>query len=212
METTNHPPKALKGAIVSITTYLILSVLKVFFGYVFESEAVLADGFNNTTDIIASIAVYIGIRVAAIPRDAEHKYGHAKMETIAALVASLIMVAVGVVVLLNGISNLLAGEYTEPNPLAAVVAFGSALVMFGVYRYNSNLAKKTKSLALKAAAKDNFGRCHDVTRCDTRRIVRVFPITVDGYGARRCHRRTHHPNGHSNLFGCDASIVRRVPT
>lgn len=156
METTNHPPKALKGAIVSITTYLILSVLKVFFGYVFESEAVLADGFNNTTDIIASIAVYIGIRVAAIPRDAEHKYGHAKMETIAALVASLIMVAVGVVVLLNGISNLLAGEYTEPNPLAAVVAFGSALVMFGVYRYNSNLAKKTKSLALKAAAKDNL--------------------------------------------------------
>jgi len=156
METTNHPPKALKGAIVSITTYLILSVLKVFFGYVFESEAVLADGFNNTTDIIASIAVYIGIRVAAIPRDAEHKYGHAKMETIAALVASLIMVAVGVVVLMNGISNLLAGEYTEPNPLAAVVAFGSALVMFGVYRYNSNLAKKTKSLALKAAAKDNL--------------------------------------------------------
>ena len=156
METTNHPPKALKGAIVSITTYLILSVLKVFFGYVFESEAVLADGFNNTTDIIASIAVYIGIRVAAIPRDAEHKYGHAKMETIAALVASLIMVAVGIVVLLNGISNLLAGEYTEPNPLAAVVAFGSALVMFGVYRYNSNLAKKTKSLALKAAAKDNL--------------------------------------------------------
>lgn len=156
METTNHPPKALKGAIVSITTYLILSVLKVFFGYVFESEAVLADGFNNTTDIIASIAVYVGIRVAAIPRDAEHKYGHAKMETIAALVASLIMVAVGVVVLLNGISNLLAGEYTEPNPLAAVVAFGSALVMFGVYRYNSNLAKKTKSLALKAAAKDNL--------------------------------------------------------
>ncbi|TCI45700.1 cation transporter [Exiguobacterium sp. SH3S2] len=156
MHSTNHPPKALKGAILSITTYLILSVLKVVFGYIYNSEAVLADGFNNTTDVIASIAVYIGIRVAATPRDAEHKYGHAKMETIAALVASLIMVAVGVFVLLNSIANLLAGVYVEPNPLAAVVAFFSAIVMYGVHRYNLNLAKQTKSLALKAAAKDNL--------------------------------------------------------
>ena len=156
METTNHPPKALKGAIVSITTYLILSVLKVFFGYIYESEAVLADGFNNTTDIIASVAVYIGIRVAALPRDAEHKYGHAKMETISALIASLIMIAVGIFVFFNSLSNLIGGEYAEPNPLAAVVAFVSALVMFGVYRFNLNLSKKTKSLALKAAAKDNL--------------------------------------------------------
>lgn len=156
METTNHPPKALKGAIVSITAYLILSILKVFFGYLYESEAVLADGFNNTTDIIASVAVYIGIRVATLPRDAEHKYGHAKMETISALIASLIMIAVGIFVFFNSLSNLIGGEYTEPNPLAAVVAFVSALVMFGVYRFNLNLAKKTKSLALKAAAKDNL--------------------------------------------------------
>lgn len=156
METTNHPPKALKGAIVSITAYLILSILKVFFGYLYESEAVLADGFNNTTDIIASVAVYIGIRVAALPRDAEHKYGHAKMETISALIASLIMIAVGIFVFFNSLSNLIGGEYTEPNPLAAVVAFVSALVMFGVYQFNLNLAKKTKSLALKAAAKDNL--------------------------------------------------------
>ncbi|MEJ6528582.1 cation diffusion facilitator family transporter [Exiguobacterium sp. USCH10] len=156
METTNHPPKALKGAIVSITAYLILSILKVFFGYLYESEAVLADGFNNTTDIIASVAVYIGIRVAALPRDAQHKYGHAKMETISALIASLIMIAVGIFVFFNSLSNLIGGEYAEPNPLAAVVAFASALVMFGVYRFNLNLAKKTKSLALKAAAKDNL--------------------------------------------------------
>ncbi|WP_215141258.1 cation diffusion facilitator family transporter [Exiguobacterium qingdaonense] len=156
METTNHPPRALKGAIVSITTYLVLSVVKVFFGYIYESEAVLADGFNNTTDIIASVAVYIGIRVAALPRDAEHKYGHAKMETISALVASLIMIAVGIFVFFSSLSNLIEGEYAEPNPLAAVVALVSAFILFGVYRFNLNLSRKTKSLALKAAAKDNL--------------------------------------------------------
>lgn len=156
METTSHPPKALKGAIVSIMTYLILSGVKVFFGYVYDSEAVLADGFNNTTDIIASVAVYIGIRVAAFPRDAEHKYGHAKMETISALVASLIMVAVGMYVFFSSLSNLLGGEYAEPNPLAAIVAFISGIVLLGVHRFNLKLAKQTKSLALKAAAKDNL--------------------------------------------------------
>ena len=49
-----------KGAIISITAYIILSVLKLFIGYTANSEALTADGLNNVTDIVASIAVLIG--------------------------------------------------------------------------------------------------------------------------------------------------------
>ncbi len=58
-----------------------------------------ADGLNNTTDIIASIAVLIGLRISQKPPDFNHQYGHLRAETIASLVASFIMMVVGLQVL-----------------------------------------------------------------------------------------------------------------
>src|SRR5690625_3810862 len=85
-----------KGAYLSIVAYVCLSILKVFIGYVSNSEALKADGLNNTTDIIASIAVLIGLKLSRKPADKNHKYGHWKSETIASMIAAFIMMAVGI--------------------------------------------------------------------------------------------------------------------
>lgn len=122
----------------------------------FFSNALIADGFNNLTDIIASVTVLIGLRIAQKPPDSDHPYGHIRAETIAALVASFIMVTVGVQVLLTGFENLFKGEYITPNILTAWVALACAIVMYGVYLYNSKLADKINNQALKSAAKDNL--------------------------------------------------------
>ena len=53
-----------RGAIISIIAYIILSIIKVGIGYLSGSEALKADGLNNTTDIIASIAVLIGLKLS----------------------------------------------------------------------------------------------------------------------------------------------------
>ena len=88
-----------KGAWLSIGTYLLLSSTKLTIGYIGTSEALKADGLNNTTDIIASIAVLIGLRIAQRPPDSNHQYGHLRAETVASLVASFIMLVVGLQVL-----------------------------------------------------------------------------------------------------------------
>lgn len=88
-----------RGAIVSIVAYIILSTLKLIIGYASNSEALKADGLNNATDIVASIAVLIGLRISQRPEDGNHQYGHWKSETIASMVASFIMMAVGLQVL-----------------------------------------------------------------------------------------------------------------
>lgn len=64
-----------RGAIISIVAYIILSIIKLVIGYTSGSEALQADGLNNTTDIIASIAVLIGLKMAQKPADHDHKYG-----------------------------------------------------------------------------------------------------------------------------------------
>ncbi|MFC7686791.1 cation diffusion facilitator family transporter [Ureibacillus sp. GCM10028918] len=144
-----------KGAWLSIGTYLILSSIKLTIGYFGESEALKADGLNNTTDIIASIAVLIGLRISQRPPDSNHPYGHLRAETIASLIASFIMMMVGLQVLLSSIMNLWNPVRETPSTLTAFVALGSAAVMYGVYRYNLSLSKKINSSAVKAAAYDN---------------------------------------------------------
>ncbi|WP_274307206.1 cation diffusion facilitator family transporter [Solibacillus daqui] len=144
-----------KGAYISIIAYIFLSLLKLIVGYLGDSEALKADGLNNTTDIIASIAVLIGLKISQRPPDDDHRYGHFRAETIASLIASFIMVYVGIEVLKTAVENIVHPIHQEPSVLTIVIAIFSAIVMFAVYKYNFALAKKINSSAVKAAAYDN---------------------------------------------------------
>jgi len=145
-----------KGAWISIAAYLALSALKLYIGHAAESEALTADGLNSATDIIVSVAVLIGLKMSRKPPDLDHRYGHFRAETIAQLVASLIIAAVGIQVLVQAARKFLGPNEAPPEPPAAAVALVSGIMMFLVYLYNRKLAGKTKSGALMAAAQDNM--------------------------------------------------------
>jgi len=145
-----------RGAIISIIAYICLSILKLAIGYMSDSAALRADGLNNTTDIIASIAVLIGLKLSQIPPDENHRYGHWKSETIASMVASFIMAAVGLQVLIDAFLGLIEGREESPDVIAAYVGIFSAIIMNLVYQYNKKLAIKINSKAVMAAAKDNI--------------------------------------------------------
>lgn len=145
-----------RGAIISIAVYLLLAALKLVISYLTNSEALRADGFNNTTDIIASVAVLIGLRLSQKPADDDHPYGHWKAETVASLLASFIMVVVGLQVLYGAASAIFVGNAETPDMLAAWTGIFSAFIMLFVYQYNKKLAKRVKSHAVMAAAKDNL--------------------------------------------------------
>lgn len=145
-----------RGAVISILAYILLSGLKLVVGYFAGSEALRADGLNNATDIVASVAVLIGLRLAQKPADRDHQYGHWKAETIASLVASFIMMAVGLQVLYAAIMAMLHKGPETPDLVAAWTGMFCAAVMYAVYRYNKQLALRINSQAVMAAAKDNF--------------------------------------------------------
>ena len=145
-----------KGAWVSIAAYLVLSAAKLVAGYVFVSSALVADGFNNLTDIVASTAVLIGLRISQKPPDQDHPYGHFRAETIAALIASFIMATVGLQVLIGAVRSLFAGSHVVPHLTSAWIALAASACMLGVYMYNRRLAKRINNQALMAAAKDNL--------------------------------------------------------
>lgn len=155
-EKYDHLKLGEKGAIVSICAYMCLSALKLIIGYAANSEALRADGLNNATDIVASIAVLIGLRLSQRPADKDHPYGHWKAEAVSSLVASFIMLVVGIQVLYEAVSAVFKGNSESPDLISAWTGLFCAVVMFFVYRYNKRLAGKINSQAVMAAAKDNL--------------------------------------------------------
>ncbi|ULO05051.1 cation transporter [Paenibacillus sp. 19GGS1-52] len=155
MENYNDIKQGEKGAWLSIAAYIVLSAIKLFIGTISGSQALLADGLNNSTDIIASIAVLVGLKISRRPPDSNHSYGHFRAETVAALIASFIMMAVGLQVLFQGVNTFIQPVHETPDLLAAWTAAGGALVMMAVYGYNIKLARAIKSNAMKAVALDN---------------------------------------------------------
>lgn len=156
METYDKLKESEKGAWLSIGAYLLLSFTKVILGLATSSKALMADGLNNTTDIVASLAVLIGLKISRKPPDEDHQYGHFRAETVSALIASFIMATVSLQVLLQAVRSLFAGAHETPALSAAWVALAASAVMIAVYIYNSRLAAKSDSEALRAAAKDNL--------------------------------------------------------
>ncbi|MCA0171493.1 cation diffusion facilitator family transporter [Bacillus sp. RAR_GA_16] len=147
---------ALRGVWLSISAYLFLSIIKLGAGYLLGSEALIADGWNNASDIVASVAVLIGMRISLKPADLNHPYGHSRAETVSSLFASFVMFAIGIQVLFHTATVLMNGTVSSPPLTSAWVALLGMFVMGSVYLYNSRLAKKTESHGLMAAAKDNL--------------------------------------------------------
>jgi cation diffusion facilitator family transporter len=144
-----------RGAWMSIFAYLILAAVKLTAGIIWNSEGLQADGLNNSTDIVSSVAVLIGLRISRKPADHNHLYGHYRAESIASLIASFIMVTVGIQVIVSGIQSIFTRQGETPDLVAAWVAIACAVAMYGVYRYNLNLGTKINSSSIKAIAYDN---------------------------------------------------------
>lgn len=155
MERSEEIRKAEYGAWLSIIVYILLSILKLGVGYLGNSEALRADGLNNSTDVVVSIAVLIGLKISRKPADENHLYGHYRAESVASLIAAIVMTAVGVQIIMNAGRNFLSTNYSQPDMLTSWTALFGAFVLLIVYFYNRNLAKKLNSSSLMAAAQDS---------------------------------------------------------
>lgn len=144
------------GVWIGIAAYFSFAAAKIAGGWVYGSSALVADGLNNASDLCASAAVLVGLRLGRKPPDRNHPYGHRRAETVASLLASFLMATVGLQLVGSVARRLLAGDHPQaPDRAAAVWALVAAVVMFSVYLYNRRLARRLHSHALAAVAADN---------------------------------------------------------
>lgn len=149
-----HRPAAARAALVSLLVTLVLLVLKVFVWGMTGSLAVLSQAFDSLLDVVALILVFLGIRLAAIPADESHHYGHAKAENLAAFAQTLLIGVFVAGISLEAIRRLLAeGGPEVETPSYALILLGVSVVVDG-WRFSFLLrtARRERSDALRAGA------------------------------------------------------------
>ena len=132
-----------------------LSGLKLFAGIFANSAAMISDAVHSISDLISTVIVIIGIKLANQQADEEHQYGHERFECVATLVLAALIFSVGLGIGWAGVQRILAGDFNEigvPGMLALVAAVFSIGVKESMYWYIRAAAKKTDSSALMADA------------------------------------------------------------
>lgn len=170
------------GGIVGIIINFMLFLIKFFVGMLVGSIAISADAFNNLSDAGSSIITIIGFKMANKPADAEHPFGHGRIEYLSALIVAFLVMLVGVQFIKSSIDRIF-------NPTVVtfeLVPFILLLISIGfkvwLSTFNKYIGNKINSSALKAAAADSLG---DVFTSST--VVISFLISkfttfpIDGY-------------------------------
>lgn len=145
--------EANKVTIQSIIWNVVLTFIKIFSGIVGKSNAMVADGLHSASDIISSVGVLIGNKVAKAPNDKEHNYGHEKAETLVSFLLSILLIVVSLKIGFNALKSLFNLDRVQvPTLLPLVVSIISIAIKEYQYRITIKVANKINSPSLKADA------------------------------------------------------------
>jgi cation diffusion facilitator family transporter len=141
-----------RAAGLSIASNAILIALKLAAGAITGSIAIITEAVHSSIDLLASVIAFVSVRKADEPADADHPYGHAKIENLAAAIEGmLILVGAGIIVFESVRRLVDAAEIESVGVGIAVIGF-SAVANFGVSSYLYRKARLTESPALEGDA------------------------------------------------------------
>ncbi|MFJ7936212.1 cation diffusion facilitator family transporter [Sporosarcina sp. NPDC096371] len=140
---------------ISLISNILLTILKLVVGFLFKSPVLLADGFHNAGDVIASGAALTSMRISKRPADEDHPYGHGKAEVISAAIVAIILGLAAIYIAYEAVSALFE-EPAQASLLALLTAFISLVWKQALYIYTIRLGKLTNSKGLIATAYDHL--------------------------------------------------------
>jgi cation diffusion facilitator family transporter len=143
-----------KLSAVGIFGNVFLAAFKLFAGIFGKSGAMVSDAVHSLSDVFATFIAYIGVRLSQQKEDAEHPYGHERLECVASLTLGLILAATGIGIGITGFKKLFFNNETLeiPTLLPLMAAVVSIVVKEGMFWYTMYYAKKLDSAAFKADA------------------------------------------------------------
>ncbi len=170
------------ASIVGIFCNVFLFAVKFAVGLILHSVSVTADAFNNLSDAGSSIIGFVGVKMAEKPADADHPFGHGRMEYIAALVVSFLVIEVGFTFLKDSVAKIRTPEEINFRLASVVILILSVTVKLWLGFFNRKLGEKIDSKVMKAVFTDSMGDV--ITTGATILSLLFFGVTginIDGF-------------------------------
>jgi len=137
---------------VSIIGNIVLAIIKFIMGILVNSISLIADAVHTASDVLTSLVVIIGFKLAALPADEEHPHGHGRIEFIATLVISLLLIAVGIKFGFDSYKRLIDNTPVAGSYFVVAVMLFAGLFKEWMSRFSIDLGQRISSSTLIADA------------------------------------------------------------
>jgi ferrous-iron efflux pump FieF len=144
-----HSVHSTRAALASVTLALVLLVAKAWAAYRTDSTAMLGSLADTGLDVIASLTTLAGVRIAAIPADQDHRFGHGKAEALVALAQVVLITISAVGIAWRAIDRLINGAQTEAMGTGIAVSLLAIAMTFVLLWYQRRVIARTGSVAIK---------------------------------------------------------------
>jgi len=144
-----HSVHSTRAALASVTLALVLLVAKTWAAYRTGSTAMLGSLADTALDVIASLTTLLGVRIAAMPADLDHRFGHGKAEALVALAQVVLITVSAVGIAWRAVDRLINGAQTEAMADGIAVSMFAIVCTFALLWYQRQVIARTGSVAIK---------------------------------------------------------------
>ena len=137
-----------RAALASIAMAIILIAAKSYAAIETSSMAMLGSLADSGLDLVASLVILLGVRIAAAPADTDHRFGHGKAEALAALVQVILITLSAIFIGFRAVERLASGAETADAELGITVSVVAMVLTAALISYQRHVVKRTGSLAI----------------------------------------------------------------
>lgn len=170
------------AGIVGVVVNLLLSIVKLIIGAITNSISVVADGVNNLSDAASSLITIISFKLSNKPADKEHPFGHGRIEYLAALIVSFLVILVGVEFIKSSFERIISSSKINFKVVPFILILLSILTKIWLGYFNKKLGKLINSSTLIASSVDAFSDVKTSSIVALSFIISLFTsFPIDGY-------------------------------
>ena len=186
MENINKEDRVKAGStvgIIGIAANALLFIMKFIVGSAVGSLAIVADAFNNLSDAGSSAVSYVSFRIAAKPADRHHPFGHARIEYIASMIVSFLILLVGFELGADALGRIFSPDASAVFSVASIVVLLiSIATKLGLALLNGRVGKRIDSDVMRATAIDCLSDVLSSTAVLISTIIlRISGVDIDAY-------------------------------
>jgi len=155
-DTTHHPDARYltirNVTLLGVVVNFLLSIVKIVFGWIGNSQALIADGLDSLSDLISDGVTLIAAKLSNRKADEKHPYGYARFETVATIFIGILLISVAILMATSATQRLFQPVLTHPSPITLAVAVVAILSKEALFQYTIYVAEKIHSQMVRANA------------------------------------------------------------